>query len=154
MRKLLGWDRDDSLEAQAAINALYRNELRWMMNLYQPSVKLIRKTRVGARLRRKYDCPQTPLDRLLASGVGDPAHLRALQRLRTRLDPFALAAAIDRQLLRISRLANRRHSPRLVLPVAMALSPRFIPRPRHWNNDWLFHPRPARRSTAGAPVRT
>ncbi len=72
VRKLLGWDRYDSLEAQAAINDLYRNELRLMMNLYQPSVKLVRKTRVGARLRRTYDRPQTPLDRLLASGVGYP----------------------------------------------------------------------------------
>ena len=35
VRKLLGWDRYDSLEAQIAINDLYRNELRLMMNLYQ-----------------------------------------------------------------------------------------------------------------------
>ena len=44
------------------------NELRLMMNLYQPSVKLLRKTRVGARLRRHYDTPHTPLDRLIAAG--------------------------------------------------------------------------------------
>ena len=154
VRKLLGWDRYDSLEAQTALNDLYRHELRLMMNLYQPSIKLVRKTRVGARVRRTYDRPQTPLDRLRASGGGDPAQLRALQRLRTRLDPFALAMAIDRKLQQIYRLANRRHSPRAVLPAATALSARFPPRPRHWDNDWLFHPRPARRSTAGAPVRT
>ena len=88
VRKLLGWDRYDSLQTQQAINELYRHELRLMMNLYQPSVKLLRKTRVGARLRRKYDRPQTPLDRLLASRVGAPAQLRALQRLRSRLDPL------------------------------------------------------------------
>ena len=47
VRKLLGWDRYDSREAQAAINDLYRHELRLMMNLFQPSVKLRRKTRAG-----------------------------------------------------------------------------------------------------------
>ena len=47
VRKLLGWDRCDSREAQAAINDLYRHELRLMMNLFQPSVKLRRKTRAG-----------------------------------------------------------------------------------------------------------
>ena len=47
VRKLLGWDRYDSLEAQAAINDLYRHEWRLMVNLYQPSVKLLRKMRVG-----------------------------------------------------------------------------------------------------------
>src|SRR5438445_8358695 len=153
VRQLLGWDRYDSLEAQTALYDLYRHELRLMMNLYQPSIKLVRKTRVGARVRRTYDRPQTPLDRLRASGGGDPAQLRALQRLRTRLDPFALAMAIDRKLQQIYRLANRRHSPRAVLPAATALSARFPPRPRHWDNDWLFHPRPARRTTSGAPVR-
>jgi hypothetical protein len=154
VRKLLGWDRYDSLEAQAAINDLYRHEWRWMMNLFQPSVKLVRKTRVGARLRRQYDRPQTPLDRLLATGVGDPAQLRTLQRLRNRLDPFALAAAIDRKLQRIYRLANRRHSPRAILSLGSAVSPRFTPQPRRWNHDWLFPPRLTRRSAAGAPVRT
>jgi hypothetical protein len=153
VRRLLGWDRYDSDAALAAINDLYRHELRLMMNLFQPSVKLMRKTRVGSRLRRKYDRPQTPLDRLRASGLGDPAQLEALQRLRARLDPFALAATIDRKLQHIYRLANRRHSPRAALPAAQAVSPRFLPRPHHWNNDWLFRPRPSR-GAAGVSVRT
>jgi len=154
VRKLLGWDRYDSREALTAINDLFRNELRLMMNLFQPSVKLVRKTRVGSRLRRKYDRPQTPLDRLLASGAGDPEKLETLQRLRARLDPFVLAATIDRKLQQIYRLANRRHSPRRALPAVERVSPRFLPRPRRWNHDWLFRPRPSRHTTAGAPVRT
>jgi hypothetical protein len=145
VRKLLGWDRYDSLDAQVAINDLYRNELRLMMNLYQPSVKLIRKTRVGARLRRRYDRPQTPLDRLLASGTGDPAHLRALQHLRDRLDPFVLAATIDRKLQRIFRLANHRHSPRPV-----TVNPRVLPRPRHLDHGWLFARNLLRRNPSAA----
>ncbi len=112
VRKLLGWDRYDSLEALEAINELYRNELRLMMNLFQPSVKLLRKVRVGSRLKRVYECPQTPLDRLLASRQGDPAKVAALRQLRTQLDPFALSTAINRKLTRIYRLANHRQSPR------------------------------------------
>jgi hypothetical protein len=114
VRKLLGWDRYDSPPALHAINELYRNELRLMMNLFQPSVKLVRKVRRGSRLTRRYDRPQTPLDRLVASGVGDAVQIAALQQLRTRWDPFALAQMIDRKLRRIYRLANRRHSPRPV----------------------------------------
>ncbi len=154
VRKLLGWDRYDSLEAQAAINELYRNELRLMMNLYQPSVKLVRKTRVGARLHRRYDRPQTPLDRLLASGAGDPSQLRALQQLRRRRDPFALAAAIERKLTHIYRLANRRHRPRLDAAFNGAASSHVVTSPRRWNHEWLFQHRPSRRPAAGAPVRT
>jgi hypothetical protein len=42
--------------------ALYRHELRLFQNLFLPSVKLVGKERVGARLRRRYDIPRTPLD--------------------------------------------------------------------------------------------
>jgi len=107
VRKLLGWDRYESPAALSAINDLYRNEWRLMMNLFQPSVKLQRKTRVGARHRRRYDAPQTPLDRLWATPGVDRAPLRPLRHLRARLDPFALAEAIDRKLQRIYRLAHR-----------------------------------------------
>ena len=107
VRRLLGWDRYESPQALAAMNDLYRHELRLMMNLFQPSVKLQRKTRVGARIRRVYDCPQTPLDRLLASEGADRPALLALQRLRRRLDPFVLADTIERKLQDIYQLAHR-----------------------------------------------
>ena len=40
---LLGWDRYDSRAAVEAINAIYRQELRWWMNLYLLLVKLVKK---------------------------------------------------------------------------------------------------------------
>lgn len=107
VRKLLGWDRYASPEALAAVNDLYRQELRLMMNLFQPSVKLQRRIRVGSRVRRLYDRPQTPLDRALASQGADQRRLQALLDLRQRTDPFTLAAAIERKLTCIRRLARR-----------------------------------------------
>jgi hypothetical protein len=64
VRKLLGWERYDSAAAVAAINAVYRQELRLWMNLYQPSVKLLKKVRVGSKLRRVYSPAQTPFERV------------------------------------------------------------------------------------------
>jgi hypothetical protein len=111
VRKLLGYVRYDSPRAQAAIHALYRHDLRLFQNLFLPSVKLIGKERVGARVRRRYDAPRTPLDRLFACPGMDPEVMAALRRQRARLDPFALARAITEQLERIYALANARHSP-------------------------------------------
>ena len=54
VRKLLGYVRYDSAPALTAINGLYE-ELRLLQNLFLPSVKLVEKRRVGARLRRRYD---------------------------------------------------------------------------------------------------
>ena len=95
----------------AAINDLYRNELRLWLNLYLPSVKLLRKVRVGSKLRRVYEAARTPLERVIASACGDPARSASLQALRKTLDPFVLAQAIDQKLARIESLANRRLSP-------------------------------------------
>jgi len=148
VRKLLGWDRYDSRDALAAINDLYRTEWRLMMNLFQPSVKLVRKTRVGAKVHRAYDCPQTPLDRLVASKAGDAEAVRTLRRLRARVDPFTLATIIDRKLQRIYSLANRRHSPRLGTFATTPASPRFTPPPHYWNNHSLFAYDHARRAAA------
>jgi hypothetical protein len=111
VRKLLGYVRYDSPAAQAAIHTLYRHELRLFQNLFLPSVKLLRKERVGARVRRRYDAPRTPLERVLACPESDARVAAELRRQRARLDPFALARAIDQQLERIYALANSRHSP-------------------------------------------
>ena len=111
VRKLLGWDRYDSAAAVEAINDLYRQELRWLLNLYLPSVKMVKKTRVGSKLRRVYDAPQTPLERVARSGYAEPSRLAELTKLQSRLDPFELARSIDRKLKRIYELANRRLSP-------------------------------------------
>ena len=107
VRKLIGWDRYDSAAAVALLNDLYRGELRLMMNLFQPSVKLLRKERVGARLTRIYDAPQTPLDRLQASPHGDRTRVAELLRLREHTDPFELAKRIEKKLDRIAALARR-----------------------------------------------
>jgi len=112
VRKLLGWDRYDSREAVEAINDLYRHELRLWLNLYLPSVKLVKKVRVGSKLRRVYEAPQTPFQRVLASRQGDPAQLATLRKVLQSLDPFQLAQAINRKLERIYQLANRRQSPK------------------------------------------
>jgi hypothetical protein len=111
VRKLLGYVRYDSPAACAAIHALYRRELRLFQNFFLPSVKLLGKQRVGSRVRRQYDPPRTPLDRLLACPELSPAVATQLRQLQARLDPFALAQSIDAQLERIYRLANPRHGP-------------------------------------------
>ena len=111
VRKLLGWDRYDSAVAIEAINDLYRQELRWLLNLYLPSVKMVKKMRVGSKLRRVYDAPQTPLQRVARSGCAEPSRLAELRNLQSRLDPFELARIIDRKLKRIYELANPRLSP-------------------------------------------
>ena len=119
VRKLLGYVRYDTPQAQAAIHTLYRTELRVLQNLFLPSVKLVGKTRVGARVRRRYEAPLTPLDRVLACPDIRADLGAALRAQRARVDPFALAQTIERKLERIYALASARHAP----PPAGAAAP-------------------------------
>ncbi len=145
VRKLLGYVRYDSPAAQAAIHALYRHELRLFQNFFLPSVKLLRKERVGARLRRRYDAPRTPLQRVLACPEVRPDVAAHLQRQCDGLDPFALARAIDQHLERIYALANPRHS-------ALAAPARPVPLCRPVHQRPRRAPRPPRAAAPSRPV--
>ncbi len=116
VRKPLGYGRFDRTEAVAAINDLYRNELRWFQNLFLPSMKLVSKTRVGSKLRRRYDTPKTPFQRVIESGRGDPTKIAALRRLRSELNPFELSRVIDYKLDRIWAMRSPAPKPTWLKP--------------------------------------
>ena len=43
-----------------------------MVNFFHPSAKLIKKTRIGSKVKKIYDAPQTPYQRVLAAdGIPD-----------------------------------------------------------------------------------
>lgn len=67
MKKVLGYLRYDTLEELEIINDLYRNKLRLFKNFFQPVMKLKSKTRIGGKVKRKYDFPKTPCQRLMES---------------------------------------------------------------------------------------
>jgi hypothetical protein len=88
------------------------------LNLFLPSVKLLKKVRVGSKVRRVYDGPRTPFERVRACAQADREPVAELEEQRKRLDPFQLARTIERKLERIDRLANRRLSPKEVQETA------------------------------------
>ena len=106
VRRLLGYERYDSPTALEALNDLYGQELRWFQNLFLPSVKLRRKIRVGSKLKRVYDPPQTPFQRVCASKQVIPAKVAQLQQWRDTLDPFELSHQIEHKLARIFQLSR------------------------------------------------
>jgi len=111
VRKLMGYVRYDSEEALEAMNNLYQNELRLFQNLFQPSVKLVKKVRVGSRVKRVYDAPQTPFQRVCESAQADPKKVAHFKKLQESLDPFLLSKTIEEKLDCIYKMAHHRSSP-------------------------------------------
>ena len=62
-------------------------------------------------MRRRYDAPRTPLERVQACPEADPKAVARLVRLRDQLDPFALSATIDRKIERLVARATPARAP-------------------------------------------
>lgn len=89
VRKIFGALRYDSQPALEALHDLYRHELRLFQNLFLPSVKLLRKVRVGSKLKRLYDKPQTPFERIsVCPGAKIPPSSQHLKSSRGLLTPL------------------------------------------------------------------
>lgn len=98
VRKILGYLRYDSLEELIIIRELYRNELRLYKNFFQPVMKLLSKERIGGKLIRKYDVPQTPYQRLIGSDQLSKQQSRNLTSQYYKLNPAALKRGIEARL--------------------------------------------------------
>ena len=95
VRRAVGHLRYDTDRELAALNAIYR-PLCLLVNFFYPSVKLVKKTRTGSKVRRIYDDPQTPYHRMLASeSVSEKVKNRLKQQYAT-LNPVALKRELTR----------------------------------------------------------
>jgi hypothetical protein len=108
VRKLLGWERYDTVEALNRINELYQ-QLRVFQNLFQPSMKLRTKIRKGSRVMRRYDQPATPWERVLKSSGKPGQQIQTLKSALGHIDPFELSRRIDQQLDSLYNLAGQRN---------------------------------------------
>lgn len=101
VRKIIGYLRLDTQEQLDLLNDLYRNELRLYINFFQPSQKLVEKKRVGSKIKRKYDKPQTPYQRVLSNPNIPDSDKQKLREFYETLNPFELKRQIDKKIRRI-----------------------------------------------------
>lgn len=89
VRQQVGYGRHDTPEELQALGALYR-VLRLYVNFFQPQMKLVEKTRRGAKVVKRYDRPRTPYRRVLDSPHVDGAAKGALRAIYLGLNPAQL----------------------------------------------------------------
>lgn len=111
VRRAVGYLRYDTDEELITLNELYRH-LRLYTNFFQPSMKLIEKTRIGSKVTKKYDIPTTPYQRVLKSGhVSDDAKKDLRKQYKT-LNPASLKRQITRLQQKLLRLSSMKKSMR------------------------------------------
>ena len=105
VRRLVGYDRYDSKVALEALNRVY-NLTRLYVNFFQPDMKLVHKSRHGARVHKFYDTAQTPYRRLLSAGTLTEVKQQELAAIYHRLNPALLRRQINQNLERLWDMAR------------------------------------------------
>jgi hypothetical protein len=89
VRRFVGYERHSGMLAGQCLARLFQS-VRLFVNYFQPSMKLLSKTRQGAKVKKVYHKPATPCERLLAHASVAEAVKEALRTEQGRLDPLDL----------------------------------------------------------------
>jgi len=109
VRQQVGYGRYDTPAELEALRDLYR-VLRLYVNFFQPQMKLVSKTRRGAKVIKRFDAARTPYQRVLESPYVTEEAKRRLRETYLALNPAQLKrdlAACQARLLDLSRRKSR-----------------------------------------------
>ncbi len=105
VRRMVGYRRYTGIAAASELACLYRS-MRLYVNFFQPSFKLMDKTRDGARVTKRYHPPLAPFQRVQAHPAVAQAAKDALVAQFTQLDPVVLLHDIRQAQARLTALAD------------------------------------------------
>lgn len=112
VRRAVGYARYDTPAQLKLLNALYA-KLRLYTNYFQPVMKLISKERNGAKVRKKYDEPQTPYQRLMKMPDISQKIKKRLQAEYAALNPAQLKREITELQKKLLRTVSRQRRARI-----------------------------------------
>ena len=110
VRKVVGYGRFTTAAQCAVLHALYEAAADFQ-NFLQPAMKLKEKVREGGKVRRVYEKPRTPYQRLLDLGKLKPRERRALEERYGSLDPVKLRRRIEQLRTELFALLEREGEP-------------------------------------------
>ena len=105
VRRVVGYDRYSSRAALEALNHVY-DLLRLYVNFFQPVMKLVAKSRQGAKVHKIYDTARTPYQRLLEDNVLMEDKRTELAAIYCGLNPVLLLRQINGNLERLWTLVE------------------------------------------------
>jgi hypothetical protein len=107
VRRAAGYYRYDTPEQLDLLNRLYA-VMHFYVNFFLPVMKLEEKVRVGSKVKKIYDDPQTPYARVLASPDVSEEHKAQLRETYEVLDLVQLRRQIDDLQDQLLRSVSRR----------------------------------------------
>ena len=106
VRELFHYYRIEYKELKSIMNDIYINYWNPYQNYFLPSFKLKKKTRIGAKIKKEYDEPMTPYERLIKSSYLSDEQKKALIEKKKKLNPFHLVKDREKKLSEFFKLLN------------------------------------------------
>ena len=103
VRRTVGYYRFESDQEFRALQQVYRN-LCPLLNYYYPSLKIIEKTRLGARVSKRYDAPKSAYQRLLESEHLDESAKNELRRRAATIHIVKQKRLVDKAVANLMRI--------------------------------------------------
>lgn len=98
VRELFAYDRFDNIHLRNQMNTIYKDYWNTLQNFFIPVFKLYSKERVGGKIRKVYDTPQTPYQRLLTGGYIEEMQSNRLKKRMETLNPVTLKKELEKKL--------------------------------------------------------
>ena len=98
VRELFGYERFDEELLVGLMNEIYTEYWNPLQNFFLPTFKLKEKLRIGSRIKKTYDKPKTPYQRVMESEAVNKGEKETLRQRKTQLDPFELKAGLEDKL--------------------------------------------------------
>jgi len=98
VRELFGYEKIDRPELVEWMNRIYRELWNPLHNFFLPSQKLLRKTRIGSQIKKEYDQPRTPYQRILESDGVTKEQKENLCTRHATLNPVELSDELEKEI--------------------------------------------------------
>ena len=110
VRRLFGYDRFDKEELVDLMNDIYKNYWNPLQNFFVPTMKLVEKQRIGAKIKKKFDDPRTPYDRVMESKYVSQEIKERLKERKSKLNPFELRRGLESKLIELNSKIQKEKS--------------------------------------------
>lgn len=98
VRELFGYDRFDNIHLRNQMDDIYKNYWNPLLNFFIPVFKLYSKERIGGKIKKVYDTPQSPYQRLMSGGYIEEIQAYNLKKRMETLNPVELKKQLDQKL--------------------------------------------------------
>ena len=107
VRRVVGYYRFDTQQEYEALQNVYKH-LCPLLNFYYPSMRIIGKIRIGPKVKKSYDAPKPPYQRLLESPDIEDSVKEELKKRADTIHIVKQKRLVDKAVYKLMRIYEQK----------------------------------------------